>query len=299
MSILVVGDANLDLAGILPGFPAEGDDVALADLRWVSGGAAANVATGLALLDVSARILARVGSDPAADVALAAARAAGVDLALVQVDGDMATGLCFAAVSPGGARTFFSFRGANVALADPPGDALDQVTWLHVAGHALLTGRQRETTLHLLEQAHRRAIPVSLDLCLPLVRARAADTLALLPHCTIVFGNEAEIAAAGAEGVTGLLVIKRGVHGCRVLSAGNGFDHPAIPVIAVDTTGCGDAFVAGFLSAYRRNEPLERCAALANGLGALVASSVGAALPPRETIRAFLAAHGLDDTLSI
>lgn len=299
MSILVVGDANLDLAGILTGFPAEGDDVALADLRWVSGGAAANVATGLALLGVSTRILARVGRDPAADVALAAARAAGVDLALVQVDGAMATGLCFAAVSPGGARTFFSFRGANVALADPPDDALGQATWLHVAGHALLAGRQRETTLRLLEAARRRALPVSLDLCLPLVRARAADTLALLPHCTIVFGNEAEIAATDTEAISGLLVIKRGAHGCRVLATGNSFDCPGIPVIAVDTTGCGDAFVAGFLSAYRRNEPLERCAALANGLGALVASSVGAALPPREMIRAFLAAHGLDDSLSM
>src|SRR5262245_44834882 len=188
MTVLIVGDANADLSATLSRFPHEGDDALVDALGWGSGGSAANVAAALALLDTPARLLARVGRDPAAEIALRVARAAGVDLASVQIDDAEATGLCFAAISPGGERTFFSFRGANVALAlAPPGALLDGVRWLHIAGHALLEGRQRATALALLAEAAARGIPISLDLCLPLLRDWREHTLELLPRLAIVF----------------------------------------------------------------------------------------------------------------
>jgi sugar/nucleoside kinase (ribokinase family) len=137
MSILIIGDANADLSAALGRFPAEGDDAPISSLGWGSGGSATNVAAALALLGEPPKLLARVGRDPAAEVALGVARAAGANLAAVQTDESLATGLCFAAVSPGGERTFFSYRGANVALAPPP-SILEDVRWLHMAGQALL-----------------------------------------------------------------------------------------------------------------------------------------------------------------
>src|SRR5688500_15840398 len=116
MTILVLGDANADLSAGIRRFPAEGDDSQIASLAGGSGGSAANVAAALALLGAPARLLARVGCDPAAEIARRVARAAGVDLAAIQVDDALATGLCFAAISPGGERTFFSYRGANIAF---------------------------------------------------------------------------------------------------------------------------------------------------------------------------------------
>ena len=179
-AFLVVGDANADLHAELARFPHEGDDCALRGLGWSSGGGAANVATGLALLGARARLLARVGVDPAAAVALHAAAAAGVDLDHVQRDPAIATGLCFAAVSPGGERTFFSHRGANAALDEGGArDRLDGMGWLHVAGHALIEGSQRATTLALVADADRREIPVSIDLCLPLLRGSKALRISL------------------------------------------------------------------------------------------------------------------------
>src|SRR5262249_46470609 len=124
MVFLVAGDANADIFAKLSYFPREGDDSPLRALGWGSGGAAANVATPLAALGARGRLLARVGVDPAAAVALAAAARAGVELGAVQRDMKAPTGLCFAAVSPGGERTFFSYRGANVALDPPDNDAL-------------------------------------------------------------------------------------------------------------------------------------------------------------------------------
>jgi sugar/nucleoside kinase (ribokinase family) len=325
MSILVLGDANADLSARLRRFPAEGGDSPLDALGWGSGGAGVNVAAALALLGSPARLLARVGRDPAANVALRAANAGGVDLSLVQVDPDLATGLCFAAVSPGGERTFFSFRGANAALSSPPGDALTGARWLHLCGHALLEGQQRETALALLAAANQRALPVSLDLCLPLIHERRAELLDLLPRLDTLFANETELAALspdlfateGTEIKEGSgskrhvavprppppsvlsvaksvrLVVKLGARGCQVAAQGVTLAATAFPVDAVDTTGCGDAFAAGFLHAHLRAAPPAACAALGNALGALAAIRPGAAdaLPTRDELRAFLEAH--------
>jgi sugar/nucleoside kinase (ribokinase family) len=314
--IVVVGDANADLSAALARFPHEGDDSAIRDLTWGSGGTAANAATALARMGVPARLLARVGQDPAADVALQAARDAGVDLAFVQADPTLPTGLCFAAISPGGERTFFSYRGANVALAPPPLDALlDGAAWLHLGGHALLEGPQRETSLALLAEATRRGIATSLDLCLPLLRAHPALVLSLAPSLRVLFANEHELtalctsgalsgadpraadpalAAIAALGRVGSLCVvgKLGARGA-VIGGHPPLFIPALPVLACDTTACGDAFVAAFLAAHLGGAEMGLCARLGNALGALVASRPGAAaaLPTRDELHQFLSAR--------
>jgi sugar/nucleoside kinase (ribokinase family) len=316
MTILIVGDANADLSAALSRFPHEGDDALVGALGWSSGGSAANVAAALALLGASVRLLARVGRDPAAEVALRVARAAGVDLSAVQHDATLASGLCFALISPGGERTFFSFRGANVALALGPGDEalLDGVKWLHIAGHAMLEGPQRDAVHWLIAVCADRAerIPVSLDLCLPPLRARRDEVLRLLPHLDILFANEQEVAAlfpdlsleAALEQVlrfnVQLAALKLGPRGCLIAGAGQQYVVPALSVEAIDTNGCGDAFVAGFLHAHIRGASPDICAVLANAMGALTATSPGAAeaLPNRASLRGFLIRYSVPGVLS-
>jgi sugar/nucleoside kinase (ribokinase family) len=306
MIFLVAGDANADMSARLPAFPHEGDDCPLLGLGWHSGGSAANVATTLARMGAAARLLSRVGVDPAGPLSLRAARAAGVDLACVQQDETLATGLYFAAVSPGGERTFFSHRGANVALAAPPlPAAFHDAGWLHVGGHALIEGRQRETALALVAEAGRRGVPVSLDLCLPLLRRDAELVAALSPHLAVLFANAQETAAlAGAPSHTRaplVVVEKLGAAGARVRMPAETVQAPAFEVGARDTTACGDAFVAGFLLATARGAPPAVAARLGNALGALTATRPGAAdaLPSREEVRAFLAARGARAELSV
>ena len=319
MTILVLGDANADLSAALLRFPTEGDDSQITALGWGSGGGATNVAAALALLGAPVRLLARVGRDPAAEIALRVARAAGADLTAVQFDDMLATGLCFAAVSPGGERTFFSYRGANVSFEFGPAQnsQLDGANWLHISGYALLEGRQRAATLALIDIASARDIPISLDVCLPQLRAWRDETLALLPRLRILFTNAPELAlltavntepdtitnVLGESGAValepllkrgvGTIAVKLGPHGCLTANAGTRHYTPAFAVDAVDTNGCGDAFVAGYLFAHLRAAAVEHCATLANALGALQATCLGAAeaLPNRATLRAFLKQH--------
>ncbi|HEU5088105.1 MAG TPA: carbohydrate kinase family protein [Roseiflexaceae bacterium] len=306
MAILVVGDANADLTALVTRFPAEGDDSPVSALAWGSGGSAANVATALARLGTPTRLVARVGRDPSASVALAAAREAGVDLSAIQVDDAVATGLCYAAISPGGERTFFAYRGANRWMQTPDDTALAGIDWLHIAGHALLDHVQAASTEALLATT---TLPVSLDLCLPLLRERRAAVLALLPRLAVVFANQPEFVALHEDVGSGrhfealldrvgqynlpgetVMAVKCGARGSIVVDRSGVRHVPAFSVEAIDTNGCGDGFVAGFLTHLRGGAQPVACAQYGNAVGALAATRHGAAesLPSAGELALFL-----------
>ncbi|MEA3421800.1 MAG: carbohydrate kinase family protein, partial [Acidobacteriota bacterium] len=71
--------------------------------------------------------------------------------------------------------------------------------------------------------------------------------------------------------------LKMGKKGCFLCKQGEkGTYIPAFPVKAVDTTGAGDAWVAGFLTGFIKGWPLEKIGSFANGVGALSTLSFGA-----------------------
>lgn len=299
-NIVVLGDINADMTLMLPTYPAEGDDSTVQAIHWGSGGAALNVATTFAILGGRVRLLGRIGSDPAASVALRAAHVAGVDVSLVQQDAHIATGLCSAVVSASGQRTFFSFRGANVFF-DPTAitpDVLDGVDLLYVNAHALLEGPQQTAALQAINIAVTQHIPIALDLGAPPARHCRAVILELLPHLWLLCMNEHELHLllpdqrdslafeALQECGAAYVALKRGAQGCLLMSNDQRFTSLPPPVAVVDTNGCGDAFAAGCAWALLHHTHLYECAALANWLGALTATRCGSAdaLPTRTEL---------------
>lgn len=315
MTILVVGDLNADLTATLPFLPQPGDDCTVTSLTWGGGGSAANAAVALARIGAPARLLARVGRDPVSEVALRTAREAGVDLSQIQIDPTTATGLCYAAILPGGERTFLAFRGANTNLtADDLDMTLADIAWLHMSGYALISGAQRDSALRLVHGAYQREIPVSIDLCPPLLRIHRAELLDLLPRMSVLFANELEIQMLAqpqivvdgdppnldqladwatqirvVAGAALVVVAKCGVRGCLVASSGGTQHIAGYPIDAVDTNGCGDAFAAGYIAASLRAAPPTAAAQIGNLLGAAAATRPGAAesLPDRAALRDF------------
>lgn len=295
--ILVIGDSNVDAAARVPRFPREGDDVPLSAFTWSSGGAGVNVATGVARLGGRARLVSRVGADGEAGTALAACSRAGVDLSAVQRDPALATGACVVMVSPGGERTFLSFRGANAALESAPADAWSGVRRLHVCGHALLAPSAAAVRA-TIDEALRREIPASLDLCLPLLEQPPSALADLWPVLDAVFANEPEIRAfASATGLprppSRTVIVKRGARGATVLGATD-VDVAPFAVDAIDSTAAGDAFVAAYLVATLSGRDAPSAARLACAAGAFTAARAGSAdiLPSLLDLRAFLAERG-------
>ncbi len=139
----------------------------------------------------------------------------------------------------------------------------------------------------------------------------SAHLQTVVAECDLIVGTEEEIHIAGGATDTlaalralraltpATLVVKRGPMGCVVFPGAipdaldKGVVGPGFPVEVYNILGAGDAFMAGFLRGWLRDEPLERCAAYANACGALVVSRHGCApaIPSWEELEHFLA-HG-------
>ena len=80
-----------------------------------------------------------------------------------------------------------------------------------------------------------------------------------------------------------LVALSKGAEGCQLFMNGETVSHPGFQMEAMDTTGCGDAFLAGLLVQWFKKKPLAEMAAFANAVGALTATFQGAL--PRYSIQ--------------
>ena len=91
-----------------------------------------------------------------------------------------------------------------------------------------------------------------------------------------------------------MLVIKRGAHGCRVITPDGAFDVPGFTVTARDLIGAGDCFNAAFIYGTLRGLSAVDAATLANAMGAAMVQKLGTgrSAPTRDEVLAVLSAGG-------
>jgi sugar/nucleoside kinase (ribokinase family) len=219
------------------------------------GGSAANVAVRAATLGHPVRFLGQVGIDAIGTALLAELEADGVDTTMARRGGS--TGAIVALVDHHGERTMLTDRGSCLDLAEPDPSWLDGVGVVHVPFYSLATGPIAATATTVIAWANERGIAVSIDLSSAAVLTEVGidEVLRRLERAApaVVFANADEAAALGIDGpvVGALTVVKRGPSPALVhCPDGTVFEVDAIDVPGVsDTTGAGDAFAAGFLTA--------------------------------------------------
>jgi ribokinase len=278
VTVVVLGDVMADVVAVVARPLARGSDTP-ARVRFGGGGQGANTAAWLGALGAPVALVGRVGDDVAGRAAVAALRALGVDVRAVTVDAARPTGCCVVVVEPDGERTMLPDPGANDAPAELPDGLPAAGDHLHVAGYALLRAGSSPGARAALDAARAVGATTSLD----------PSSAALLDRGSfaglrfdLVRANRDELRAlTGGDDPRGLLglasevVVTLGADGAVWTDGAREERVPAEPAEVVDTTGAGDAFVAGLLAA--RTPGADPRAALAAGCraGALAVARLG------------------------
>ena len=257
--IVVVGDLMVDIVARLEDELVRGSDTP-ARMERHGGGSAANVAAWLASCGVPVTFVGRAGDDAAGREAVAALEAAGVD-ARVALDRERPTGTCLVLVEPDGERTMVPDAGANDGLAV---DDLPEGAHLHLAGYTLLREGSRAAGIAALTRARGRGMTISVDpsSAAPLTAVGPPTFLEWVGHVDLLVPNfdEATVlsgelrpgpAAMDLASVATEVVVKLGARGALWSDGVRVIERPAEARAVVDTTGAGDAFLAGLLSAWR------------------------------------------------
>jgi 2-dehydro-3-deoxygluconokinase len=261
-------------------------------------GAESNVAIGVRRLGHRATWIGRLGDDDMGDLVEATLRGEGVEL-VVERDPGRPTGLMIKSQRTSSTTKVSYYRVGSAASAlrpeDLPLDAIASAAVLHVTGiTAALSPSCMDAVEAAVAHARRHGTTVSFDVnhrsalwpdavARPVLKTLAADAdivFAGEEEASLVLGADGgvpagQLAAALAALGPHEVVIKRGHAGALSLVDGRLTDVPGIPVNAVDPVGAGDAFVAGYLSAYLDGAGAQERLHTANMTGAFAVTVAG------------------------
>ena len=294
--LIAIGEPLVELAAESAGRLGDVDR-----FRYGWGGDTANFVLAAARLGGACGYLTRVGRDAFGDAFVAMLETRGVDASRVIRDEEHHTGLYFVTYSEERKHRFDYVRrgsaASHLAGADIDPDYVASARVLHASGISqAISGSSAEAVGVAMEIAQKAGTTVSYDANVrpvlgsrEILRQNFETALAL---AEIVFVSEEDSAHLFGDipledvldRIVGerprLAVAKLGADGCVIKSdAGERLHVPAWRIDAVDATGAGDAFSAGFLLSLLRDAGLTESGRYANAVGALTATGVGAIAP--------------------
>lgn len=286
VGILVSGNVVLDMV-VRPV-----DQVVWGITQWVEsieqhlGGNGGNTSAAIGALGGHARLLGRIGSDANGEACRARLTATGVDLSELET-GATPTATSIVLVQSGGARTFLHLPGASLdvfaeGIQFGP-ERIGGCGHYHLANLFALP-HLRPLAADTLRAARAAGLTTSLDTAWDSRGEWMKLLEPCLPHLDVLFVNEDEARmlsgsddpARNAEmfGVP-LFVMKLGARGCYVSTRDGAAQVAGFAVKAVDTTGAGDCFAGGFLTALAHGMHPFQAGQVANAVGALTVQHMG------------------------
>jgi sugar/nucleoside kinase (ribokinase family) len=257
-------------------------------IRITPAGSAGGTAIVLAKLGAQVRSAGAIGEDALGDVLLELLGRFGVDGSLLVRRPDVQTSASVLPIRPDGSRPAFHVVGANATYssADAPWQELSGAGYVHLGAPEFMGG---EEAAKILQFARENGVVTSADILAPGEQAQAIlDWIApAFAHLDYLLPNDEQVLAlSGADDVVSgaRALLERGV-GCVAATCGaegavvvdlDGVEQvSAFPAEIVDTTGCGDAFSAGFLRGLSLGRGRRDAAVLGCATAALVAEGLG------------------------
>jgi sugar/nucleoside kinase (ribokinase family) len=257
-------------------------------IRITPAGSAGGTAITLAKLGARVRSAGAIGTDELGEVLIELLHRQGVDTGLLVRRDGVQTSASVLPIRPDGSSPAFHVIGANgtYTAADAPFDAIAGATHLHLGAPEFMGG---EEAAKILSFAREHGVVTSADLLAPGEQAAAIrEWIApAFPHLDYLLPNDEQLLALTgtddlADGARALLgdgvgcvVATCGAEGAIVADADRVERVPAFAIDVVDTTGCGDAFSAGFLRGLALGRSRRESAVLGCAAAALVAQGLG------------------------
>ncbi len=274
--------------------PYRGEEIlsSLAHLErlYSPGGSCPNTMIALATFGTTSALSGTVGLDELGKIYADRLRANQVESRLATRTGP--TGTSIILVTPDAERTMNTHLGVcrHFSKHDLDRDALAEADYLYFTGYMWDTDSQKEAVRAAIEHAEAHDTGIVFDVADPAAvqRNRAAFLELIENHVDIALANrrEAEILLGSGdvrEGVrrlaeiAGVGVVKNGADGSYVQPAG----HPATRIAAtaaqaVDTSGAGDTYAAGFLHGLAEGGSIEEAGCFASYVSGEIIKTTGA-----------------------
>ncbi len=292
MAVIVLGSINADLIATVQHRPAGGETVIASGLTFAPGGKGANQALAARRMGADVVLLGAVGRDGFAEQALHLLRAADVDLTGVVEVEDVATGIAMILLDASGENSITVVPGANATVAEPQLQRLDALLTPHdtlavqleiplpVVREAVALARAKGARVLLDPAPAPEGFPSDLLAVNVFVPNRhEAGQILGQPIADISQAREAarQLHARGAR----IAVVKLGAEGVVWADQEGVHTLPATPVVAIDSTGAGDAFAGACAACLDRGMSPVAAIEMAVRAAALATTHLGAqpALP--------------------
>jgi sugar/nucleoside kinase (ribokinase family) len=256
------------------------------EIRVTAAGSAGGTALVLAKLGAKVRSAGAIGTDAAGDMLLALLERDGVDTGLLVRRDDVQTSASVLPIRPSGERPAFHVVGANGTFTpdDLPDDEIEAATHLHLGGPEFMGG---EAAAPLLARAREHGVVTSADVLAPgepglldWIGPALGELDYFLPNDDQVLAlTGADDLEAGCRALldrgVGCVAATCGADGALLVDEDGARQIAAFEIEAVDTTGCGDAFSAGFLRGLSLGRDRPDAARLGCAAAAMVAQGLG------------------------
>ncbi len=301
--IITIGELLIDLIG------QEGKSLKETEIfKRFPGGAPANVAVGIARLGGNVGIITKVGNDFFGDFLLSKLKNEGVDTSQISVDPLLKTGLAWVGLDEEKKPTFAFHRtpcaDLNLQMRDINTEYIKRAKILHYGTVSLTNEPSRSAIFHAVNLANEQGLTISCDpnfrkdlwkdenpypLLLKLIsktqilKISREDAIGLTGDAS----DEAfhELLNKGLE----IILVTMGNKGTRAITKDKEYNAPAFKVNVVDTTGAGDAFMAGFLYMYHKTKEIHNSLIMGNKVACLSLTKMGAtsALPNLKEVNGY------------